>query len=63
MNERIKKLIDNASYYELLSHRRFAPIGDPMFQGEAGDYYARVMQEKKQTVDHVQVSKDIGWNR
>ncbi len=25
--------------------------------------YAKVMQEKRQTVDHVQVSKNIGWNR
>jgi len=63
MNERIKNWIDNASYRELLSNWRNAPIGDAIFQGEAGDYYAKVMQEKKQTVDHVQVSKDIGWNR
>jgi hypothetical protein len=63
MNERIKNWIDNASYRELLYHWRFAPIGDAIFQGEAGDYYAKVMQEKRQTVDHVQVSKDIGWNK
>jgi len=63
MNEKIKNWIDNASYHELLSRWRFAPIGDPLFQGETGKYYSKVMFEKKQTVDHVQVSKDVGWVR
>jgi hypothetical protein len=63
MNEQIKNWIDNASYQELLSYWRNAPMGDYMFHGEAGDYYSKVMQEKRQTVDHVQVSKDIGWNK
>ena len=43
MNERIKNWIDNASYHELLSHWRFAPIGDSMLQGEAGDYYSNYL--------------------
>lgn len=63
MNERNKSWIDNASYEELLYRWRFANIGDPMFQGETGDYYSKVMQEKKQNVDHVQASKNIGWSQ
>ena len=56
-----KKWIDEASYEQLLSKWRFAPIGDPMFQGDTGDYYAKVMREKREHVDHVQVSKNVGW--
>ncbi len=62
-NERVKDWIDNSSYEELLSRWRFAPIGDPMFQGDIGDYYSKVMFEKKEHVDHVQASKNVGWNK
>lgn len=61
MNEKIKRWIDNASYEDLLYRWRFASLGDPMFQGETGDYYAAVMKEKRLSVDHVQASKNIGW--
>lgn len=43
-----KKWIDEASYYDLLERWRFAPIGDPMFQGAVGEYYATVMKEKRE---------------
>lgn len=62
MNEQIKDWIDNSNYEQLLSKWRFAPIGDPMFQGETGDYYYAVMSEKKLTANHVQASKNIGWD-
>lgn len=61
MNEQTKRWIDAASYEELLSKWRFASIGDPMFQGDTGDYYAAVMREKRKSADHVQDSKNIGW--
>ena len=63
MNEQHKAWIDKASYKELLSRWRFAPVGDPMFQGETGDYYSKVMKEKRQNADHVQASKNIGWEQ
>jgi len=63
IDTKIKKWIDNASYEELLRKWRFAPIGDPYFQGETGDYYSKVMKEKKQNCDHVQASKKIGWKK
>jgi len=62
--EQRKKWIDNATYEELLSRWRFAPAGSPWFQGEIGEYYAKVMEEKRKEVGdaaHVRASKKIGW--
>lgn len=64
MDPKIKEWIDNASYEELLRKWRFAPIGDPMFIDETGEYYYDVMREKKNQLSHeeaVQASKNIGW--
>ena len=60
----LKDWIDNASYEELLSMWRFAPIGSPYFQGATGDYYSKVMAQKRDEVgqqEHVRASKSIGW--
>jgi hypothetical protein len=58
-----KRWIDNASYESLLSRWRNSPAGDQMFQGEAGEYYSRVMAEKRAAdpSGHVRASKSIGW--
>ena len=55
--------IDNASYEQLLFKWRNAPAGDPWFQGAVGDYYARVMKERRNAdpAEHVRASKSIGW--
>lgn len=45
--EKMKEWIDNASYEELLTHWRFAPVEDPFFQGEMGIYFQQVMEQKK----------------
>lgn len=58
-----KKVIDGKSYEELLSRWRFAPVGDPWFQGETGQYWAKRMAELRDTTDHVAISKKIGWER
>ena len=42
-----KKWIDEASYEDLLRKWRFAPAGDPMFQGDTGEYYSKVMNEQR----------------
>ena len=58
------KWIDNATYEQLLSRWRFAPVGDPFFTGEIGGYYTKVMAEKRARVGvagHVEASKKIGW--
>lgn len=59
-----KAKIDAMSYYDLLKGWRFAPVGDPLFQGETGDYYAQVMAKKRVEVGpdaHTGISKEIGW--
>jgi hypothetical protein len=63
-HDEMKKWIDNATYSQLLSKWRFASSGNPFFQGEIGDYYSKVMREKKEQVgndEHVKTSKTIGW--
>ena len=61
MSPELRQWIDNASYETLLSHWRFHPPGHEMFQGEAGEYYARVMAQKRDQCDAVQASKNVGW--
>jgi len=57
--------INNASYEALLRRWRFAPVGDPMFQGRVGDYYAQVLTARRDADPdgHVLASKQIGWER
>jgi DNA helicase IV len=65
MTKEEKEWIDNADYEELLSKWRFAPVGDPFFQGETGDYYSKKMAEKRYEIGyegHVRASKSIGWD-
>lgn len=60
----VKNWMANASYEQLLSRWRNAPTGDPMFQGEAGVYYAEEMAKRRNEVgqsEHVRASKSIGW--
>lgn len=62
-----KERIDAMSYEALLRECRFAPLGDPMFQGESGDYVLKRMAEMRQEPGgqerHVGASKRIGWER
>jgi hypothetical protein len=59
-----KITIDTKSYYQLLERWRFAPVGDPWFQGETGEYWGKRMGElRSQLSDNgVQTSKDIGFS-
>lgn len=62
--EGVKKWIDNATYEQLLQKVRFTPIGDPIFQGEVGQYFNEVMGKKRsEHKDPVSASKKIGWER
>ena len=58
-----KKEIDGMSYESLLSQWRNSPSGNPWFEGETGEYWAKRMNELRETVDHVAISKRIGWGR
>ncbi len=64
MTEQEKKSIDDMSYESMFSQWRFAPIGSPMFQGERGEYFSKVMKEKRSRLaegEHSRISKQIGW--
>lgn len=56
--------IDGLSYEELLERWRFAPAGDPWFQGETGDYWSKRMKDLKEAgCDTVGASKRVGWDK
>ena len=62
-----KQHIDSMSYTQLLSRWRYAPLGDPWFEGETGDYWSDRMRELRSQhggdAAHVAASKAIGWDR
>lgn len=61
-----KQQIDAMDYEDMLRRWRFAPSGDPMFQAETGEYYSKVMGEKREQIGpggHTTASKNIGWER
>lgn len=39
LTPKLKAEIDAKSHYQLLERIRFAPTGDPLFQGESGGYW------------------------
>ena len=60
----MRRWIDDASYESLLDKWRNAPVGSPLFQGELGQYYSKVMAEKRSKLapgEHMAASKRIGW--
>ena len=65
MTDDEKQWIDNNSYEGLLRRWRNAPCGDPIFQGDTGNYYSKVMARKRDEVGPggaVAASKRIGWD-
>ena len=66
MDSNLKTWIDGATYEQLLEKWRYAPVGSPYFQGDTGDYYAKIMAEKKKEVgqaEAVSASKYIDSGR
>lgn len=64
IDQKTIEMIDALPYESMLRIWRFAPIGDKMFQGETGDYFAEVMKKKRLAIGndkHVSSSKRIGW--
>jgi len=61
-----KEWIDNASYEQLLGRWRFAESRDPAVQGELGEYFQKVMREKRNALresERVAASKNVGWGK
>ena len=64
LTEEMKAKIDIMSLREMLAKQRFAPIGDPLFQGDIGDYFLKVMREKKNAIGNDEwsnISRSVGW--
>jgi len=62
--DEMKKWIDGASYEELLRKWRFGKSGSPWFRGHVGEYFGRVMSEKKAALppgEAATVSKRLGF--
>ncbi len=65
LTEEHKESIDSLAYESLLSKWRFAPVGDPWFQDETGEYWRKRMHELRSMPGgqerHVAASKNLGW--
>ena len=63
LSKKVRRKIDSMSLKELLRAWRFTPLGAPLFKGESGVYFAKVM-EKKRALDPAgwaRASKEIGY--
>ena len=54
-----KSRIDSMNQYQLCKAWRFAPVGDPLFIGETGEYFIKVLNEKGGFTP--EISKRLGW--
>ena len=54
-----KKQIDNMTQFEMARMWRFARVGEPLLQGETGDYFAQVFKAKGGMTP--EISKQLGW--
>lgn len=63
MKQEALSLSFGVAHETLLTKWRHAPVGDPMFQEETGEYFAKVLGKKRRGVgnaEHVRISKSIG---
>lgn len=66
ISREVKDKIDSMSYEEMLREWRFSEIPNPLFEGDAGKYFAYHMERKKCELsesEKVAISKQIGWNQ
>ena len=56
----LKKEIDTMSQSEMARLWRFAPSSSPFFQGEIGNYFKKVFEDKGGFTS--EISKKLGWN-
>jgi len=65
LTDKNKAHIDSLSYGGLLDKWRYAPAGDPWFQGETGGYWSKRMAEKQSEdpAGAVTASKKIDRNK
>jgi len=65
LTQEIKQAIDAMSYEDMLRLWRFAEVGSPHFIGDRGQYFSKVMAEKRDAnpTEAILASKRIGWTR
>ena len=56
-----KEQIDKMTHAEMAYKWRFGAIGNPLFQGETGEYFSQRMKELGGMTP--QISKAIGWEK
>lgn len=61
LTDEVKAYISTLSYKDMLKRWRFGAIGDPIFQGESGNFWVQQMEIKRNFVDHAGISKELGW--
>ena len=64
IDQKLKRQIDAMDYETMLRRWRFSPSGDPMFQGEVGEYFKEEMFKKRDALsgaEQVKISKAVGW--
>lgn len=57
--------INSSNYKTLLIRWRFTQLGDEIFEGELGEYYAAIIKIKRERLDPgeaVRISKEVGWD-
>lgn len=62
--QELRNWIDSTDDLDTLLRRwRFAKVGDPMFQGDIGDYYAKKMfgMRDADPTEWTAASKRVGW--
>ncbi len=57
IEEKLK--IDSMSQYHMAHLWRFAKFGEPLLQGETGEYFQKVFAEKGGFTP--EISKSLGW--
>ena len=64
LTEELKREIDGKTIVEILRKVRFAPSGDPMFEGDSGTYWMGRMADlrTKDNAAYVAASKMLGWD-
>ena len=60
LSKEIKAKIDSMTREEMARAWRFAPLGDPMFLGETGEYFRKRFNELGGFSE--EISKKIGWD-
>lgn len=66
MTDKAKQDIDDMDYTNMLTLWRYASIGHPYFIGEQGEYFNKIMKEKREKItdgEHTRISKQIGWDK